>query len=118
MVGTPVAFDTVLELCSDERRRIVLAALAADDRIWSIEDLVRTIVTERRQAEVDEVPDEAVARLRTSLHHNHIPQLESAGLVEYDAETNRLERTEHFEDLQPHLSAILGADPMLGRLSA
>lgn len=118
MVGTQLAFDTVLDLCVDERRRIILAAIAAEDRSWSIATLTRTIVQEERHADVDDVPDEVVARIRSSLHHNHLPQIEAAGLIEYDAETNRLERTEEFEELQPHLSSILGADPVLGSVPA
>lgn len=118
MVGTSLGFDTVLDLCANERRRIVLAALAAEDRTRSITDLTRTIVREQRHADVDDVPDETVEQIRSSLHHSHLPKLESAGLVEYDTETNHLERTDDFEDLQPHLSAILGADPMLGSVPA
>lgn len=113
MVGTPLDFDDVLDLCRHEHRRIVLAVLATEDRTLSLGELTEEIVAKNHHAEMADVSAETVSRIETALYHAHLPQLASAGLVEYDAESKRVERTDAFDRVQPHLSSILGVDPVL-----
>lgn len=112
MVGTH-QFDTVLDLCTDQHRRIVLAILTEERRSLTVDDLTETIVKYNHQASMSDVSEDVLDQVRLSLHHVHLPKLAQAGVVEYDPERHRVEPTEQFDLLQPSLSAILDADPTL-----
>lgn len=109
----PIAFDTVLDLCGDEYRRITLAVLAAEWRSLTVNDLSGTILTYNHHTPVIDASEELLTEIRVSLTHTHIPKLESAGVIEYDSERQLVEPTERFDQLQPHLSTILSTDPDL-----
>lgn len=109
----PFAFDTVLKLCGEKHRRIVLAVLAEEQRSLTVNDLTGTILTHNHHTPVTEVSEEVLTEIRSSLYDTHIPKLESAGVIDYDSERKLVEPTEQFDRLQPHLSAILGIDPNL-----
>lgn len=113
MVGPTTEFDTVLELCRDQQRRIVLAVLANEKRAVSIPDLETMIARHNHHTPLEEVPDEETERIRVSLHHVHLPKLEDHSLVAYDRDRQVVEPTLEFDGLQPQLSAILDADPDL-----
>lgn len=110
---SPIPFDTMLELCGDKHRRIILAVLAAEQRSLTVNDLRRMILTYNHHTPVTDASEEMLTEILVSLHHSHIPKLESAGVIEYDSERQLVEPTEQFDQLQPHLSAILGIDPDL-----
>lgn len=113
MVGTTLSFDEVLDLCRDEHRRILLAVLSEREQV-SIEQLTADIVQHNHHATVAEISDDMESRIRTSLHHKHLPRLADAGLLEYDRDAKRVQRTDEFDRVQPHLASILDADPVLG----
>lgn len=73
----------VIGAVADEQRRRVLAAL--DDGADSLDDLAREAAA--ADAGRDSSPG-AVEDLRIRLHHVHLPALEAAGLVDYDADDN------------------------------
>lgn len=113
MVGPPLAFDAVLDLCRDKQRRIVLAVLAEQRRRLTVNDLTKTIVKYNHHTPVREVSGAESKRIAISLHHVHLPMLESHSLVEYDQERQLVEPTDAFDRLEPHLSAMIDADPDL-----
>ncbi|WP_123536778.1 DUF7344 domain-containing protein [Halosimplex salinum] len=113
MVGTGLDFDAVLELCADTERRIVLAVLADERRPLTLDDLTKTVVKHTHDTPLADVSGEAVTDVKIRLHHAHVPRLEAAGLVEYDPERGLVEPTAAFDRIEPHLSAILDADPVL-----
>lgn len=113
MVGTSVEFGAALDLCRAERRRIVLATLAGRAQQVSLADLAATVVEHERHARPTAAADEALTRVESSLHHVHLPKLAAAGVVDYDADRRLVEPTAQFERGEPHLSAILDADPTL-----
>ncbi|MFC4438379.1 MULTISPECIES: DUF7344 domain-containing protein [Natrialbaceae] len=113
MSESPITFDTVLDLCEDKHCRIVLAVLAEEQRSLTVNDLRRTILTYNHHTPVTEVSEEVLTKIQHSLYKTHIPKLESAGVVDYDSERQLVEPTEQFDQLQPHLSEILGIDPDL-----
>jgi len=113
MSENPIAFDTVLDLCRDQHRRIVLATLTEEQRSLTVNDLQRTILNYNHHTPVTEASEEMLLEIQLSLHHTHIPKLESAGVIEYDSERQLVKPTKQFDQLHPHLSAILGADPEL-----
>jgi hypothetical protein len=113
MVGTSTEFDTVLELCQDHHRRIVLAVLTTEKRSVTVNDLTKTIVKHNHHAPLTEVSEESTTQIRLSLLHMHIPKLEDLSFVDYDQERQLVKPTPQFEQLQPQLSAIIDVDPDL-----
>lgn len=113
MVGTPTEFDTLLELCREHHRRIVLAVLATEKRALTINDLTTAIVTHNHHTPLKERSEDESMKIRTALHHVHIPKLANLSLVDYDPERHLVEPTPQFERLEPQLAAILDADPEL-----
>lgn len=108
-----MTLDTTLELCGDEYRRIILAALAAEQRSVAVNDLRKIILDYNNHSPVTDTSEEILTELQVSLHHIHIPKLESAGVIEYDSKRQLVEPPEQFNMLQPYLSAILRIDPGL-----
>lgn len=113
MVGTDLDFDAVLGLCSDRHRRIALAVLADQQRTLTMDDLTKAVVKHNHHTPLAEVSGETTTRIKTRLHHTHVPKLVAAGLVEHDAERGLVEPTPEFDRVEPHLSAVLDADPVL-----
>ncbi|WP_137285414.1 DUF7344 domain-containing protein [Halorussus salinisoli] len=112
MVGTP-ELDTVLDICEHKHRRIVLAALADQHQSLSIDDLVEAIVRHNHHTSPSEAADKVVTRIRTGLHHVHLPKLTEAGFIQYDSERQLVEPTAQLEQAESHLSVILAVDSEL-----
>lgn len=113
MVGTQTDFDTLLELCGHEHRRIVLGTLLDERRALTTRDLSKAIVEYNHHTPLRDVPGETMTRIRTELHHVHVPKLVAAGLVEHDADRELVEPTAAFQEMAPRLTTILSADPEL-----
>jgi len=113
MKEAAIDFDTVLDLCRDPHRRIVLAVLIEEQRSLTVNDLTKTILKYNHQMPITEVPKEELTKVQLSLQHVHIPKLEMEGVIEYDQKRQQVEPTERFDQLQPHLSAIIDLDPGL-----
>ena len=108
-----IEFDTVLDLCRDRHRRIILAVLADQQRPLTVNDLVKTIIKHNHQRSVTAVSADEVSQIRLSLDHQYIPALEAASVIDYDSDRELVEPTERFGELQPYLSAVIEADPDL-----
>lgn len=76
-------WDEVLASLAHRRRRIALSVLVAWEGPMTRADLAREIATVEGD---DGADDGAVEDLRVSLHHGHLPKLDRAGLVAYDAD--------------------------------
>lgn len=75
--------SSVLRLLAPERRRAVMRALMDEpNTTHRIDDIVNAI------EETYDVGEESSNRtyLRSSLHHTHLPKLDDAEVVEYDAD--------------------------------
>lgn len=106
-----IPYDTVVDVCRDRHRRIVLAVLAGEQRRLTANDLTKAIARHNHHVPVTEMPAEDLSAVQVSLHHEHLPKLNAAGLVDYDPERGLVEPTEQFEQVQSQLSAIIEADP-------
>lgn len=113
MCEDSTTFDTVLDLCQHQHRRIVLAILAAEQRSLTLNDLTKTVLKYNHQTPITEVSEDVLAEIRLSLYHVHLPMLTSEGLITYDPEQQLVEPTDQFEQVQPTVSMILDADPTL-----
>lgn len=106
-------FDTVLDLCQEQQRRIVLSALVEEQRSLTMRDLTQTIVRHTHHTSLSETSEDVLTQIQISLHHRHLPKLEAAGIIEYDSERHLVELTNEFGWLQPTFAPIVDADPIL-----
>ncbi|MFB1065030.1 hypothetical protein [Natrinema sp. H-ect4] len=106
-------FDSVLNLCQHQHRRIVLGLLAEEQRSLTLNDLTQAVLKYNHQTSITEASEDVLTEIRLSLYHIHIPKLVSKGLINYDSERELVEPTEQFDQVQPTLSTILDADPTL-----
>ena len=115
MSETTSAFDSILDVCHHQHRRIVLALLAAEQRSLTLNDLTKTVLKYNHQASPTEVSEDVLTEIRLSLHHLHLhlPKLASDGLITCDPDRQLVEPTEQFEQVEPTLATILDADPTL-----
>lgn len=79
--------EEFLRLLADTTNRAVLTVLDGAERGLSVAAIAERIVSQDGPSGSSEYEDELEGTI-ISLHHNHLPRLESAGLVEYDPETN------------------------------
>lgn len=108
-----IAFDSVLDLCQNQHRRIVLRTLAEEQRSLTLNDLTKAVLKYNHQTPMTEASEDVLTEIRLSLYHTHLPKLASEGLIDYDPERQFVEPTEQLEQVQPTLSTILDADPTL-----
>lgn len=83
--------NRLFETLSQSRRRAVVSILATDGGPLSVDELARQVVAQEKRANVVDVVETDVDRVRVSLHHSHLPALSSAGLLQYDPETGLVE---------------------------
>jgi hypothetical protein len=76
--------DTLFEILGNERRRTCLKLLAQSDESWDV-----SYLSERVATDVTDEPsaaEEIYDSVYISLCQTHLPKLDKAGLVDYDAE--------------------------------
>jgi hypothetical protein len=113
MTQDSIALDSILNLCQNQHRRLVLAIIAAEQRSLTLNDLTKSVLKHNHHTPITEVSEDVLEEIRLSLHHVHLPKLASEGLITYDPDRRLMEPTEQFEQVQPTLSTILEADPAL-----
>lgn len=89
--------DTMLDILANKNRRRVLVALLEhnpqDDRDPQIPD---DVILGTRDLE----------SLMIGMRHTHLPKLEQAGFIEWDQETNTVNKGPQFEEIQPLLELM------------
>ena len=113
MAGTPTKFDTILDACEHPSRRVVLATLVETHRSVPVNDLIDAIVTHNHHVPPTDASGERLTRIRTDLHHVHLPKLAEAGFIQYDSEHQLVKPTTQCNGGESQLMAVLGADPEL-----
>lgn len=74
--ATTPTIEDVFELLADEvRREVCLYFTSTPEAVLTVEDLLSVLGDGRRDRD----------RLAIDLHHRHLPKLDAAGLIEYDA---------------------------------
>lgn len=77
-----------IALLANETNRVLLRTLHEESGTLTVRELARAIVSNSEQD-----PDErAIVRQQVSLHHKRLPQLEAAGLLEYDHDRSVVRR--------------------------
>jgi Flp pilus assembly protein TadB len=86
--------DMVFDLLSNSRRRFVLHYLKQADGPVRLSELAAEIAAIENEVAVDELTSQQRKRTYVSLYQTHIPKLQDAGAVSYDAETGMVELAE------------------------
>ena len=99
--GTPgtdgdLTFDQIFDVLGHEPRRHALSALRERDGPVEFDEIVQEI--RRRCAD-----DPTRRRVETALSHAHLPKLDCAGIVRYDADGATVELTDAATQLAPFL---------------
>lgn len=80
--------EAQLELLADSFHRTVVTVVAEAGTPLYVEDLAERLVSRGTAVVRTDDYETLVDRTATSLHHEHLPRLAAAGLVEYDSEAN------------------------------
>ena len=75
MSETRSTFDSVLDLCRHQHRRVVLALLAAEEQSLTLNDLTQAVLKHNHQKSRTEVSEDVLTEGRLSLHHVHLTHL-------------------------------------------
>lgn len=97
----PVPLDVVFNLLADDDRRIAIAYLLDVERRVPVSDLAAHVCEQKVGPAGDGNFDAAVERITRRLHHNHLPKLLGADLVEYDEDSGGISATARSEALRP-----------------
>lgn len=113
MTDESITFDSVLDLCQNQHRRIVLAVLIEEQRSLTLDDLTKAVLKYNHHTSLTEASENERTETRLLLYHIHISKLVSEGLISYDFEKKVVEPIGVLEQMEPTLSTILDADPVL-----
>lgn len=86
--------DDLFDVLAVSRRRTVLSILRERQTPIDGETLAQRIASHERDSPQEPVSDSAVQQIHVSLHHVHLPKLETAELVTYDREEGVVEVTD------------------------
>lgn len=84
--------DRILEMLSDQHRRLILL-LMKQGAVETTDDVLIRSADEREEIEL-------------ALVHNHLPRLEEAGYIEWDRETGKISKGPRFDEVEPLLELI------------
>lgn len=96
--------DLVFRILSNRRRREVLRCLRDREDSAEIGELARQIAARENDVAIEAVTHEQRKSVYTSLHQNHLPRLDDAGVIEADRRWQGIEPTERAGDFDPYLS--------------
>lgn len=100
-----LANESAVDLLADRRRRTALRVLAEFDTAASLADVATLVAARETDADVREVPADAVRDARVRLHHVHFPKLAEVGVISYDHE-KRIADPVRIDAVEPVLESI------------
>ncbi|WEL27493.1 DUF7344 domain-containing protein [Haloferax volcanii] len=84
--------DTILSAVASEHRRATINALDnASDKTLEYDALVARVADRVRNEDPRRESDEHRQRVRIALHHTHLPKLEEARIIDYEAEMGNVQ---------------------------
>ncbi|WP_123623615.1 hypothetical protein [Halorubrum sp. CSM-61] len=91
VVEAEMASDEVLSAMADERRRQVLAVISGESAPIDLSTLAERVADRLGSRGSKTESDQGIDRLSVALHHRHLPKMASAGLIDYDAESQTIQ---------------------------
>lgn len=101
---TGLSSDSVFELLSSKRRRMVLFYLRQHDGPATVNELARQIAAMENDVEVDDLTSQQQKRVYVSLYQTHLPKLESMGIIDYDQDEGQVRLTSRATEIDTYLS--------------
>lgn len=87
--GRSIPLDVVLSIVAHEHRRAVLRILNhTDSEVMAVSTLIERVAEHVQNG--DRSAGEHRQRVRTALHHIHLPKLDACGMIVHDPETNQV----------------------------
>lgn len=102
--------DTLFDLLSNKRRRNVYHYLRQQDGAVDIADLCDTVAAWEYGTTPDDLPKNKRQRVYVTLFQSHLPKLDEADIVEFDAEAGVVELSENAEDFEVYLEVVATND--------
>jgi hypothetical protein len=102
--------DQAFDLLGNDQRRRAIAALREFDGVVGLDQLAEATVARGEDIDPKNVTEDRRERTAAMLHHAHLPRLEDAEVVVYDAGEGQVESTEVAEELNPYFEVIDGHD--------
>lgn len=78
--------DSVFDLLSNHRRRMVLYYLRQNRGAVGVQELAAEVASIENDVEVDELTNQQRKRVYVSLYQTHLPKMAEMGIIEYDKE--------------------------------
>jgi len=100
----------IFELLSNDRRRYVLRYFRRTDQAVDLSSLVRQVAAWEQEVSAEEVTRDERKRVYTSLRQTHLPKMEAAGFVTFDAENGTVEPSEDVSDLDIYMEIVPGRE--------
>jgi hypothetical protein len=105
-----VSPQTAFEVLSCARRRYVLHHLLAGDGRGSLREVTTRVAAWENGVAPDEVTSKQRMRVYTALRQSHLPKMDRAGVVAFDAASGEVELTDDADALEAYLGGPPGDD--------
>lgn len=82
---SPAEIDVLHDALAHEHRQIVLTYLIEAETTVDVSDLATSVAASASKTAETAASTEAIRRVTTGLLHMHLPKLDDAGFIQYDA---------------------------------
>lgn len=101
---TPVDTDAMFHLLRSERRRRALRYLLdVDEEPVSMREVAETVAAAEYHTTVDALRSDDRQRVYITLYQSHLPQMDEAGIIEYNQDRGLIKSTPLIEQFDPYL---------------
>lgn len=100
--GEDTSLDTIFVTLKSQRRRYIVYYLHQQGEL-TVDELAELIAASENGGGRPTVTDDEQDTVEISLIHTHLPQLDGAGIIEYDDTARRVRLEEDILHLRPHL---------------
>jgi len=100
----------IFDVLGNQRRRYALQYLEHVEEPVSLSDLATQVAAWEYRTSVEDVSSEQRKRVYTTLQQTHLERMEQAGIIDYDPDENRIERTPHTQELTIYLEIVGGSE--------
>jgi len=110
--GTPVDAETVFDILSNQRRRMVLKLVKSTDAEMSIDvgTLSREIAAREKGTSLEAIDYADRKSVYTSLQQSHLPTMADAGVIAFDERAGTVEATEETAGYTLYLEVVNDED--------
>jgi hypothetical protein len=106
--SAPFSQEVVFEMLSNSRRRYVVHYLLDADRETELRDLARAVAAWENDKDPDDVTSQERRRVYNALQQAHLPKMDDAGLVAFDASRGTVAAADDLADLRVYLEIVPG----------